>query len=432
MDRERQILHIDMNAFYASCHVAQSPHRYAGKPIAVAGNPETRHGIVVTASYEARARGVRTTMTVAEALRACPELLVIRPDFPLYRSFARQVFDTVRRFTPAVEIVSIDECYADVTGSSQFGDDIEIARRIQCMLRAELQLPCSIGVATNKFFAKMGSDLRKPMAITRIDKTNYQTLLWPLPVSEMHGVGHRTALALHKAGIRTIGDLAVAPIELLKRLCGSRGAVLRQYANGLDERPVVSGRPDPKSVSHSVTLPLDTTDRDLIRRTLLQLADQVGRRLRKHGKAGRVVTLIVRDKSMQTISRQAKRALASNLTDDIYRDATALLNANWPVQKPIRLLGISVSDLIDAAEIDTTWQLGLFDNPRSQAAFEKRLRLQRLTEVTDTLRNRFGENVVVRGRMIERDGRATHDKRAHGTSLQTDNLHEEESNKWKS
>ncbi|GLV13287.1 DNA polymerase IV 1 [Alicyclobacillus hesperidum] len=432
MDRERQILHIDMNAFYASCHVAQSPDRYRGKPIAVAGNPETRHGIVVTASYEARARGVRTTMTVAEAMRACPELLVIRPDFPLYRTFARQVFDIVRRFTPAVEIVSIDECYADVTGSGQFGDAMEIARRIQSILRAELQLPCSIGVATNKFFAKMGSDLRKPMAITRIDDANYQSLLWPLPVSAMYGVGRRTALALYKAGIRTIGDLAVAPLEVLERTCGSRGAVLQQHANGLDERPVVSERPSPKSVGHSVTLPVDATDQEIIRRTLLQLADQVGRRLRKHGKAGRVVTLTIRDKFMHTISRQSKRAMASNLTEDIYGDALALLNANWPEQKPIRLLGISVSELVDVNEVDISWQLGLFDSPRDRAAFDKRLRLQKLTEVTDSLRNRFGEHVVVRGRMLDHDGRAAEDQHARGTSLQTDNLHEEESNRWKS
>ncbi|WP_067625433.1 DNA polymerase IV [Alicyclobacillus acidiphilus] len=428
MEERRAILHVDMNAFYASCHAAAQPEAYRGKPIAVAGSPETRHGIVVTASYEARRRGVRTTMNVAQARRLCPDLILIEPDFELYRNYARKVFDVVRRFTPLVEIVSIDECYADVTGSRQFGSASEIAHTIQSTLRDELQLPCSIGVSYTKFFAKMGSNLHKPMGITEITEDNFQDLIWPLPIEEMHGVGEKSAIRLEQMGIRTIGSLAVADRRRLHTALGTRGLELRDFANGLDSRPVTAERPPVKSVGHSITLPSDTADPAVWARTLLNLSDQVGRRLRKEGKLGRVVTLAIRDHRMNTITRRHTLDAATNLTEDIYREAIKLLQSNWQPNRPIRLLGVTTSNLTDASDTPAgIVQRSLFDDNSEVTAFRRKAKLQKLTEVTDAIRNRYGENSVIRGRMLEHDSsNALRNHTSRGTSLQKDKLYEDD------
>lgn len=428
MEDRRSILHVDMNAFYASCHAADNPDAYRGKPIAVAGSPETRHGIVVTASYEARRRGVRTTMNVAQALKHCPELVLIPPDFNLYRAYAREVFDIVRRFTPLVEIVSIDECYADVTGSRQFGTANEIAILIQSSLRDELELPCSIGVSYTKFFSKMASNFHKPMGITEVHEGNFQDLIWPLDIGEMHGVGEKSAARLRQMGIRTIGALAVTETSRLERALGSRGVELKAYASGIDNRPVVAERPPVKSIGHSITLPSDTASIENMRRTLLNLSDQVGRRLRKQAKFGRVVTLTIRDHRMNTVTRRHTFQSATNLTEDIYREALILLQSNWKSGRPVRLLGVTVSDLVDdTAASAGALQKSLFDDGAEVDEFERKARLQRLTQVTDALRNRFGENSVIRGRMLEQDNsNALRDHKTRGTSLQKDRLYEDE------
>lgn len=427
MQETRHILHIDMNAFYASCHAASQPHLYANKPTAVAGNPETRHGIIVTASYEARARGVKTTMPVHQALRICPDLICITPDFELYRTFARNVFDIVRRFTPLVEVVSIDECFADVTGSGQFGLPFEIAERIQKTLRDELHLPCSIGVADTKFFAKMGSNLKKPMGITEVTRENFQQVIWPLPIGDMHGVGERTALRLERMRIHTIGQLASADNRILHNAFGVRGLELKAYANGDDDRPVVSERPKPKSIGHSVTLPQDATTMEAMHRVLLNLADQVGRRVRKQNVTGRVVTLTMRFSNMETVTRRTTLSHSTNLTEHIFRQAFFLLQSNWNGYKPIRLLGISLSDFEDDDDAVRSRQVSLFDEDDVEADLEKEQRLQKLTEVTDAIRNRYGENSIVRGRMLQSDkSNALRDHKARGTSLQKDQLFEEE------
>lgn len=427
VDSPRKILHIDMNAFYASCHAATEPALYQGRPIAVAGSPETRHGIVVTASYEARNQGVKTTMTVPQAQRVCPRLIFIAPDFTLYRSCARKVFDIVERFTPLVEIVSIDECYADVTGSGQFGSSMDIAITIQKTLRDELALPCSIGVADSKFFAKMGSNFKKPMGITGIDLGNFKTVLWPMRVTDMHGVGDKTAERLHRMGIDSIAQLATAKDEALHYAFGQRGLELKAYANGRDTRPVTNVRAPAKSIGHSITLPRDASTLESLQRVLLNLADQVGRRVRKQGVKGRILTLAIRSATLETVTRRKALKEPTDLTEDLYEQALFLLQSNWQVGKPVRLLGVTLSEFVRTSDdVSIQVQTNLFDDGHVEADLEKHARLRRLTEVTDALRNRFGEDSVIRGRMLQPDdSNALRNHKSRGTSLQTDQLYEE-------
>lgn len=426
MGGEPQILHIDMNAFYASCHAADDDS-YAGKPIAVAGSQELRHGIIVTASYEARAFGVKTAMTVYEARKLCPNLIFIQPDFTVYRTYAKKVFDIVRRFTPLVEIVSIDECYADVTGSTQFGDSLKIATRIQETIRDELKLPSSIGISKCKFFAKMASDLKKPMGITQIDENNLRTRLWPLPVEEIHGVGKKTAEKLKALDIRTMGDVAHASDELLAWALGTRGRDLKQYVIGHDERAVTPERDRPKSIGHSITLPTDVRTLEPLTRVLLNLSDQVGRRLRKQGLVGRSLVLTIRFSNLETIQRRMTMPAHTDLTEPIYEGATELLTTHWKARRPIRLIGITVSDLSTIEEeVETGVQLGLFDAREQEDEYQHLKRLRRLTETTDHLRDKFGENIVVRATMLQSDkSNALRDHRARGTSLQKDQLYDD-------
>ncbi|WP_273365110.1 DNA polymerase IV [Alicyclobacillus herbarius] len=430
---ERDILHIDMNAFYCSCHAAADPARYRGKPTAVAGSPETRHGVVVTASYEARRLGVRATMTVPEALRACPSLILIQPDFSLYRRYSRKVMDIVREYTPLVEVFSIDECFADVSGSHRLGNAREMAKNIQDRLYQELQLPCSVGIGSNKFLAKMASDRKKPLGITEIRRADIRTELWPLPLSEMFGVGRRTADRLATLGITRIGDLAAANPLRMERLLGKRGVELWQLANGKDDRPVSPTRPPNKSVGHSITMPRDVVQFDEIQTVLLNLADQVGRRLRRHGARARSVQVTIRYSNRQTITRAKTLVHASDVTEDLYTAAVELARVHWERGRPVRLLGISAQQLsYDLNPTSPTVQLSLFSDADGAVMADDgkaRERWQRLDRVTDRLRDKYGENIILRGRMLTAHASAElrdHDKR--GTSLQKDILENAEWN----
>ncbi|OFW78530.1 MAG: DNA polymerase IV, partial [Alicyclobacillus sp. RIFOXYA1_FULL_53_8] len=338
-----QILHIDMNAFYCSCHAAAEPLTFARKPTAVAGNPETRHGIVVTASYEARRRGVRATMTVQQAVRACPNLILIPPDFELYREFSRRVFALIQEYTPQVEVFSIDECWADVSGCSQFGTPLDIARKIQTRIQAELRLPCSIGIGPNKFVAKMASDLKKPMGITEISPDDVATKLWPLPVEQMFGVGKSSAERLQRLAIRTIGDLAATDLKKLAPLFGKRSFAIHEHANGRDQSRVSSEQEPAKSVGHSITLSADTADFEELSTVLLNLSDQVGRRVRRHKRVGKTVQLTLRFANRNTITRSKTLPRATDLTEDIYKTAQALLLAHRRSDQKVRLIGVSLT-----------------------------------------------------------------------------------------
>src|SRR5574342_277107 len=233
----RVIFHVDMNSFYASVEMAFDPN-LKGKPLAIAGNVEDRRGIIVTCSYEPRKFGVKTTMPLWEAKKLCPQLIVMKPNFERYRAASIGMFDILRQYTEMVEPVSIDEGYLDITESFEFGSPIDIAKSIQKRVLEQLDLPCSIGIAPNKFLAKMASDMKKPMGITVLRKRDIPKVLWPLPTFEMHGVGKKTAEKLQTIGIETVGELAVSNELQLKALLGINGIRIKERANGVDQRLV--------------------------------------------------------------------------------------------------------------------------------------------------------------------------------------------------
>src|SRR5690625_2489020 len=305
-NKAKVIFHVDMNSFYASVEMAYNPD-LKGKPLAIAGNPEERKGIIVTSSYEARAKGIKTTMNLWEAKKLCPELIVMRPNFDRYRAASREIFKMLSDITPFVQPVSIDEGYMDVTDSLTGVNPVQIARELQQKISKELDLPCSIGIAPNKFLAKMASDMKKPMGITVLRKREIQKILWPLPIEEMYGVGDKTAIKLKRIGVETIGDLARKDVYGLKQILGINGERLQNRANGVDPRPV---DPDAiyefKSIGSSQTLPHDTTNDREIQQLMEELSNNVERRLKRKQAAGKSVQIMIRLHDRKTITRSKK------------------------------------------------------------------------------------------------------------------------------
>ncbi|CAG7624902.1 DNA polymerase IV [Paenibacillus solanacearum] len=410
----RVILHIDMNAFYCSVHEAVEPELYKGKPLAVAGSVELRKGIVVTCSYKARAVGVKTGMLVKQALRLCPDLVLIRPDFDLYRQFSRRFMKIAYEYSPLVEAVSIDECYVDITGSKIFGVPLDIAQAIQLRIREELGLPCSIGVAPNKLLAKMASDMKKPNGISVLRKRDVPHVLWPRPCAELFGIGRKTAEKLKKLQIHTLGQLAKADERLLTDRFGVYGAHLLLAANGEDDSPVNPEREQSKSIGHTTTLPVNVKDKHDIHRVFLNLSDQVGRRLRKQGLLAHTVQITIRDPDMKTITRASKLPHASENADEFYKAACKLFDTQWQTGEPVRLLGITLQNL--EAKREAAVQLDLFD-------YEKQPLKEKLNKAMDALRDKYGESVILTAGMLSDDPSALiRNGKVRGTSLQMDHL----------
>jgi DNA polymerase-4 len=410
----RYILHIDMNAFYCSVHAAEEPDLYKGKPTAVAGSVELRKGIVVTSSYEARAMGVRTGVTVRQALSVCPDLIIISPDFDLYRKYSRGFLRIAGNYTPLVEAVSIDECFLDITGSSQFGTPVEIAEIIARRVKEELSLPCSIGIAPNKLLAKMASDMLKPDAITILRRREMPALLWNKPCQTLYGIGSRTADKLLQLNIRTIGELAVADENMLTERFGVYGTWMKKAANGLDDSPVEPLHEAPKSIGHTTTLPEDLTGREQYRRVLLNLADQTTRRLRHGRLLSSTVQITIRDPDMRTITRSSTIATPTDTVDDVYRVACKLMDVHWKEGNPVRLLGITLQSL--ASKEETPLQLDLF-------SFEQNPKKERLVIAMDSLRDKYGESAILTAGMLGDDpSTLIRNKKKRGTSLQKDFL----------
>lgn len=410
----RVILHIDMNAFYCSVHEAVEPDLYKGKPLAVAGSVELRKGIVVTSSYAARKLGIKTGMQVRQALKLCPDLILIRPDFDLYRNFSRRFMQIVYGYSPMVESMSIDECFVDITGSKQFGTPLEIANSIQTRIMQELKLPCSIGVAPNKLLAKMGSDMKKPNGITILRLRDVPSVFWDKPCNYLYGIGKKTAEKLTRLGIHTLGQLAVGDDSLLSKHFGVLGAHLKRSANGIDPSAVNPEQEQSKSIGHTTTLPRDYTDRIEIHRVLLNLADQVARRLRKQELMTSTIQITIRDPEMRTITRSLTLPTPTEHMDDIYRTSCQLYDHQWEEGNPVRLLGITLQNLI--AKEESYVQLDLFD-------YTKQPRRENLNRVMDGLRDKFGEGVILTAGMMSDDPSSLiRNHKVRGTSLQMDHL----------
>ncbi|MCP3025760.1 DNA polymerase IV [Halobacillus sp. A5] len=378
----RVIFHVDMNSFYASVEMAFNPD-LRGKPLAIAGNPEERRGIVVTSSYEARKFGVKTTMPVGEAKRLCPNLIVMRPTFDRYRAASKEMFKILADVTELVQPVSIDEGYLDITGCEAQGSPLEIAERIQLRIHKELDLPCSIGIAPNKFLAKMASDMKKPMGITVLRKRDLPTKMWVMPIEEMYGVGEKTAEKLRKIKVNTIGDLASHSSVELKQLLGVNGERLRNRANGIDQRPV-----DPeavhefKSIGTSTTLAQDTTDDVEIRSVFRKLVNKVEARMKNKNVVANNVQIMIRYHDRKTITRSKQQSEFLSSGDELFYVAMHLFDEHWN-QQPVRLLGVTAQDLSEKSE--ATQQLDLFN-------FEQYASKEKLYKVMDSLTEKYGEN----------------------------------------
>ncbi|SEA17919.1 DNA polymerase IV [Paenibacillus sp. 276b] len=410
----RVILHVDMNAFYCSVHEAEEPELYRGKATAVAGSSEVRKGVIVTCSYTARSRGISTGMVVHQALKKCPDLIVIRPDFHLYRRYSKEFMKIAYSYTPLLEATSIDECYLDITGSRQFGTPLEIAESIQTRIRDELGMPCSIGIAPNKLLAKMASDLKKPNGISILRMRDVPQILWHRPCNEMFGIGKKTAEKLKKLGIETIGQLAKSDERMLTDVFGINGSWLKNSANGINHSAVQAEREANKSIGHTTTLPADISEMDDVHRVLLNISDQVARRLRKHEMLSQGIQITIRTPDMKTITRSRMMEVPTEDASIIYREACTLFAKHWRGGKPVRMLGVTLQTLIPREE--SAIQLDLFE-------YEQKPKKENLIRIMDQLRDKFGENAVVTAGMLGDDPSVLlRNHKVRGTSLQKDNL----------
>jgi DNA polymerase IV len=381
---DRIILHVDLDAFFAAVEQRDRPE-LRGKPVIVGGGGPNDRGVVSTASYEARVFGVHSAMSLREAGRLCPHGIFLPVDGAKYQAASKAVMAVLRRFTPLVEPISIDEAFLDVTGSRiLFGDGDAIGRRIKDEVKASVDLTISVGVATTKLVAKIASDLRKPDGLVVVEPGDEEAFLAPLEIRRLWGVGEKSAAVLREYGVRTIGDLAALPDDLLVRRFGKHGASLAQRARGVDD-DLVGGRDAAKSIGHEHTFDVDTSDREVIERTLLGMSEGVAGRLRDSGVRASTITVKIRDTTFRTITRQRTLPEPTDLTDPIFRAALELARPEVRGLR-IRLLGVTASGLGERE------QLSLFaaDDPRRR----------KVTEAADEVRHRFGERAITRARLV--------------------------------
>ncbi|MGI9018354.1 MAG: DNA polymerase IV [Euzebya sp.] len=382
------ILHVDMDAFYASVEVRERPE-LRGRPVLVGGTGG--RGVVASASYEARAFGIHSAMPMARALRLCPAAVVVGPNFELYSQISveiRRIFESV---TPLVEPLSLDEAFLDVRGSVRlFGAPEVIGAAIRARIQRELQLPASVGVAPNKFLAKLCSGKAKPDGLLHLRVHEVAGYLAPLSVRDLWGVGAKTAERLDRFGIRTVGDVQAVPFDTLRRLVGEAAAPhLAALAHGEDRRGVVVHQPT-KGMSAEQTFDADIDDPEVLKRELLRLAERVARRLRKHDSAGRTVTLKLRYANFQTVTRSKTLPYPIDDATQLFRRVSGLLDDLRLQRVRIRLIGVGVSNLTPG-------------NAARQLSLTADDRWQQLERAADSARDRFGEGMVTRGSLLEDD-----------------------------
>ena len=381
---ERVILHVDLDAFFAAVEQRDRPE-LRGRPVIVGGGGPNQRGVVSAASYEARVFGVQSAMPLRTAGRLCPQGVFLPVDGRKYQAVSREVMAILRRYTPQVQPISIDEAFLDVTGSrALFGDGEQIGRLIKAAIHDEVGLTASVGVGSTKLIAKIASELRKPDGLVVVPPGGEAAFLAPLPISRLWGVGGKTAEALRDFGVVTIGDLAALQPDVLTRRFGKHGGALVDRAVGRDPDPVATGDPA-KSIGHEHTFDVDTASRDKIERTLLGMADGVAWRLRSAGLKAVTVTLKLRDSSFTTITRQVGLEAPADLTEPIYEAAVTLLRRELHGQR-IRLVGVTASNFRDRE------QLALFgdeDPRRHQTA-----------EAFDRIRRKYGERSITRATLV--------------------------------
>ena len=379
----REILHVDANAFYASVEQQRAPE-LRGRPVAVCGNQKERHGIVLTASYPAKKRGVKTGQAVWQAKQACPELIVVPPDYPEYMRISAMLREIFNSYTNLVEPFGLDEAWLDVSGSRElFGSSMEIAEEISERVKFELGITVSIGVANNKITAKLGSDYKKPDAITRIMPDDYREIVYPLPVEDLLYVGPATSAKLRRVGVNTIGKLAECDEDWLSRRLGKMGLALKTFALGLDQTPV---RPCDhvqaiKSVGNGCTAPRDLLNDEDVRIMFYLLSESVALRLREIAARCMVVGIYVRDCELNSFTRQRKLCQPTCSSAEIAETAFDVFRKNYHWDKPLRGVGVRGSELVD---VTNGVQLSFY------ADAVRREKWERIDDAMDRLRSRYG------------------------------------------
>ncbi len=387
--KSKSIIHLDMDAFYPSVEVLDHSE-LKGKPVIVGGS--RKRGVVSSASYEARKFGVHSAQPMVIAMRRCPEAIVMPVRMARYKEISQQVFDIFLRYTPLVEPLSIDEAFLDVTGSRRLlGRPLEIAKMIKQAVLTETGLTVSAGVAPSKFVAKIASDLEKPDGLTVVTLEGVSAFLEKLPISRMWGAGKVTQESLSRIGVRTFGDLSRIPLKVLENRFGKHALKMHLLSHGIDERAVVPGH-EIKSMGHEETFPEDIRDLDAAKKELLALSDKTARRMRRHGVQGKTLTLKVKysDFVLKTRSKTLLKAIDDGL--EIYKIGCCLLEKTDVGRQPVRLLGVSLSQLENA---ETQGQLSLFgEDPKTQ-------KNQQLNRVLDSVVEKHGKKGIRPARLVD-------------------------------
>ncbi|MBC8585476.1 DNA polymerase IV [Youxingia wuxianensis] len=396
---DRTILHCDCNGFYASVECAMHPE-YKNVPMAVCGDPQNRHGIILAKNELAKKYNVQTAETIWQAKRKCPDLVLAAAHHREYQRYSRMINAIYQRFTDRVEPFSIDESWLDVTGCQNlFGDGKQIADTLRNTIREELGITISAGVSFNKIYAKLGSDYKKPDATTVITRGNYQELLFPLPVSALMYVGRSAREQLDKLYIKTIGDLARSDKRLIAGKLGKVGELIHDYANGIDDSPVASiyEQREIKSVGNGITFRRNLTGIEDIRLGVRALCDTVAGRLRKHGLKCQTLQVTIKDPQFKVITRQRPLPFPTNLSQELIDLSLEIVSSSWRIGAPIRMLAITGSGLIPADQVEE--QLSFYTNPDAPA----RKKQEKLENAMDIIREKYGQGAISFGTVIHND-----------------------------
>ncbi len=391
------ILHCDCNSFFASVETVLHPE-FKNVPMAVCGSVEDRRGIVLAKNELAKKFNIQTAETVFSAKKKCPQLVIAEPHHKLYAEFSRNVNDIYKQYTDLVEPFGIDESWLDVTGSQKlFGSGEEIAQKISERIKKEIGITVSIGVSFNKVFAKLGSDYKKPDAITVISRENFKRIVYPLSVSDLLFVGKKTSEALLRMGIRTIGELAESNADMITVRLGKNGEQLHKFALGEDDSPVSpEAYEDAKSISNGITFKHDLTSPDEYRIGIEFLSEELGTKLRQKGLQAATVQITIKDEYLRTIQRQHPQNPPSDISSEIAETALGILRSEWNVGKPIRMLTVAATSLVKTDTLAT--QLSLFEEDDSQ-----RLKHRNSEKTVDKIRQKFGDVAIIKGAVLDTD-----------------------------
>lgn len=401
---KRVVFHIDVNSAFlsweATRRVKQGMKDLRLVPSAIGGDRETRTGVILAKSIPAKKYGVKTGEPVGMALKKCPSLILAHPDFSLYEASSKAFMDICREYTPTLEKFSIDECFLDMSGMEKIYPDIlAVAIEIKDRIKTELGFTVNVGVGSNKLLAKMASDFEKPDKVHTLFDYEIEEKMWHLPVRELFSVGESTAQKLERSYIRTIGELARMDVAVVRSILGVKaGEHLHNYANGIDDSPVLENRERAKGYGNSITLEYDVKSFSDAYKILLALSDSTAARMRADGMKARCVSVSIRDIDFNDKSHQKRLSASSDITTEIFSVCQSLINELWDTKKPLRLLGVTLSDVTDEDDI----QLSIFDS-------DKKDKERAIDKTVDSIRNKFGKDTIVRGGIYKKNIRVGKD-----------------------